>query len=104
MCVFFLFRVFRSNNRKKELGGGTVLDLAVYTIQIAQLVFQQAPLSIEATGKLNDEGVDLEVNMKLVYGDNKIATMKTSALNELGNQAKIVGTKGEIVVRRHLLI
>lgn len=79
------------------------MDLGVYTIQIAQLAFQQKPHSIEATGKLNDEGVDLEVSAKLVYGDNKIATMKTSALNELSNQAKITGTKGEIVVCRLLI-
>lgn len=74
------------------------MDLGVYTIQIVQLIFKKEPQSIEATGKLNDDGVDLEMSAKICYGDNKIARIKTSALRTESNQAKIVGTKGEIVV------
>lgn len=81
-----------------ELGGGTVLDMGVYTIQACQWVFQQEPKSIKATGILNDEGVDLEMSAELHYGDNKVAKIKTSALNQLSNAAKIVGTKGQITV------
>lgn len=78
------------------------MDLGVYTIQLAQLVFQQEPRTIEATGKLNAEGVDVEVNAKLVYGDDKVANMKTSALKTLNNSATIIGKKGKIVVCEYL--
>lgn len=77
------------------------MDLGVYAIQIAQLIFDKEPQSIEATGKLNEDGVDLEMSAKICYGDNKIARIKTSALRTLSNQAKIVGTKGEIVVCKY---
>lgn len=94
--IFFKYFVF--SDSKKDLGGGTVLDLGVYVIQCCQWMFQQAPKSITATGKVNDEGVDLEMSAEIIYGDNKVGKVKTSALNTLNNKAVIVGTKGQITV------
>lgn len=48
--------------RMKQLGGGTVLDLGVYTIQVILWAFRAAPTKIVAKGKLNEDGVDLEVS------------------------------------------
>lgn len=93
-----LFKVDRLS--KMELGGGTILDMGVYTIQACQWVFQQEPKSIKATGTLNDEGVDLEMSAELNYGDNKVGTIKTSALNQLSNAVQIVGTKGQITINQ----
>lgn len=80
------------------MGGGTLLDLGVYNIQICQWVFQQEPISIKATGKLNDDGVDLAMQAELNYGDNKVGRIKTNALKTECNTARIVGTKGQITV------
>ena len=77
------------------------MDLGVYAIQFCQWVFQQVPKSITATGTLNDEGVDDEVSVELIYSDNEVGKIKTSALNTLRNTAKITGTKGEITVEFH---
>lgn len=85
--------------RKMELGGGTILDMGVYAIQACQWVFQEEPKSIKATGILNDEGVDVDMSAELKYGENKVGRIKTSALHQLTNAAKIVGTKGQITVR-----
>lgn len=76
------------------------MDLGVYVIQLCQWVFQQAPKSITATGKLNEDGVDVEMIAELNYGGNKVGKIKTSALETLGNAAKIVGTKGQITVNQ----
>lgn len=84
--------------RKKALGGGTILDMGVYTILACQWIFEREPISIKATGTLNDDGVDVEMSADLDYGDNKKAKIRTSALNDYSNTAKIVGTKGEITV------
>lgn len=83
---------------KKELGGGTVLDLGVYVIQFCQWIFKQAPKSITASGSLNQEGVDMEMNAIINYGNNKVATVQTSASKTLDNAAIIKGTKGKITV------
>lgn len=84
--------------RKKALGGGTVMDLGVYAIQFCQFVFEQEPLSIQATGLLNDEGVDIEATAELKYGNNRVAKIKTSFLKTLSDDAKVVGTKGTMTV------
>lgn len=80
------------------MDGGTILDLGIYTIQLCQWVFQQEPESIKATGQLNEDGVDVEMTAELQYRDNKLGKIKTSALDNLSNTAKIIGTKGTITV------
>lgn len=92
--IFILFK----NCRKKELGGGTVLDLGVYVIQLSQWVFQQAPKSIKATGTRNANGVDADMQAEIRYGADEVAHISTSALKKLSNTAIIRGTKGEITV------
>lgn len=84
--------------RKKELGGGTILDLGVYVIQLCQWVFKKEPKSITATGKLSEGGIDLEMIAEMKYDDDKVGKVKTSAIQNFSNTAKIVGTKGEITV------
>lgn len=81
------------------MGGGTVINMGIYPIQLCQWVFRQAPKSITATGKLNDDGVDVEMTATIVYGDNKVGQIRSSVLEELGNVAKIIGTRGTITVK-----
>lgn len=84
--------------RKKEMGGGTIIDMGVYTIQLCQWVFREEPISIQATGTLNEDGVDLEMSAELTYSGDKVGKIKTSALITTSCTAKIVGTEGEITV------
>jgi len=87
---------------KKNLGGGTTLDMGVYTIQCCQWVFREPPKSIVTTGQLNEEGVDVHMESELRYGDNKVAHIKTSALHQLSNVGVIVGTKGKLTIKNHI--
>ena len=88
------FEIFR----QKQLGGGTILDLGVYTIQFAQFVFREEPISIQAKGKLNENGVDVETEVEMKYKNGGVARFKTSALEELSNKANIRGTKNFMTV------
>lgn len=74
------------------------MDLGIYTIQFCQLIFQCEPISIEATGELNDDGVDMEAEAELNYGNNKVGKIKSSFLEHLTNSATVVGTKGTMTV------
>lgn len=76
------------------MGGGTILDLGVYAIQFCQFIFEEEPLSIQATGVLNDDDVDVEVTAEFKYSNNGVARIKTSFLEQLSNEAKIVGSNG----------
>lgn len=79
------------------MGGGTVLDLGVYSIQVCQWVFQSEPISIKATGILNENGVDSEMTAELEYGGNKIGKIKASGLKTQSNTAKIIGANGKTI-------
>lgn len=80
------------------MGGGTTLDLGIYTIQVSQWAFQEPPQEIIAKGTLNEEGVDIEVKTELVYSGKRKSKMHTSAKELLDNKAVIKGTKGQITV------
>ncbi|XP_055638312.1 trans-1,2-dihydrobenzene-1,2-diol dehydrogenase-like [Toxorhynchites rutilus septentrionalis] len=84
--------------RLKDLGGGTVLDLGVYTIQVSLWAFGMEPDKIIAKGKLNEERVDVEMEAQLHFPNGGIATMKCSALEQLANRAEIRGTKGTMTL------
>ncbi|XP_063985486.1 trans-1,2-dihydrobenzene-1,2-diol dehydrogenase-like [Diachasmimorpha longicaudata] len=84
---------------KKTLGGGTVLDLGVYTIQLAQFIFDgEHPVSIKASGFLNNDGVDQSMSAIMLYSNNRTATLMTHAFVTLPNEAHIIGTKGIIKI------
>ncbi len=84
---------------KKELGGGTILDLGVYTINIVEQVFNgEMPEKISAVGNLNANGVDLNCSAVLKFKNGRTATISTHSQIVLPNEAHIVGTKGTIKV------
>lgn len=84
--------------RKKETAGGGLLEFGAFALQVCQLAIPQEPTLVKATGKLNENGVDVDVSAELDYGDNKVATLRISMMENLSNSAKIIGTKGQITV------
>ena len=91
--------VLLSFSRQKDLGGGTILDLGVYVLQLAVLIFgSKMPLSIKAVGHLNSDGVDDNAAIIMTYPGSKTAVLSTSSLTNLANEAIVYGTKGAIKV------
>lgn len=85
--------------RLKSLGGGTVLDLGVYTIQVCLWAFGgKAPEKVVASGVTNDDGVDVEVTAELHFPEGGVGRMKTSALRQLKNTAVVRGSKGSVTL------
>ena len=84
--------------RKNDLGGGVILDLGIYTIQVSQWAFQEPPLKVVARGELNSEGIDVDMKTELHYSGGRIARMHCSAKEKLNNTATIKGSKGQITV------
>lgn len=83
-----------------KTGGGSVLDLGAYPIQLALWVFRSEPTRVVAFGRLNDEGLDMEYQGELHFVNGGRAKFKVSCLVGLTNRAIIKGSKGEIVVSR----
>ncbi|XP_012263314.1 trans-1,2-dihydrobenzene-1,2-diol dehydrogenase-like [Athalia rosae] len=85
--------------RKNELGGGTILDLGVYTIQFASFIYNgDKPTSIKSSGHLNENGIDTSMSATLTYDGGRTATILTHAVVSLPNEAFVIGTKGTLRV------
>ncbi len=80
-----------------ELGGGAVLDLAVYPVSFAQMLLG-APSRVTAAGSTFPTGVDAEVALLLDWPDGRTATLTCSLRGELPGQARVFGTGGWIDV------
>lgn len=82
---------------KKDLGGSVLLDIGVYCIQFATLILGK-PEKIQATGHLNEQGVDDSIAAIFSYKDGKVAIISAHSRCSFVNEAKVIGTKGTIVV------
>jgi predicted dehydrogenase len=82
---------------RRELGGGALLDMGVYPLTFAQLLLGE-PGSVEATGELRDDGLDLTASIHLRYGDGRFAALLTSLRGMVGAGATVGGTTGLVEV------
>jgi predicted dehydrogenase len=84
------------------LGGGALLDLGVYVVNIAQMMLGN-PSRVVAAGSLFPSGADAEASLLLDYGDGRTAALTTSLRNALPGQARVFGTRGwiDILPRFH---
>ncbi len=77
------------------LGGGALLDLGIYPLQLAALVFGP-PTSVAATARLGPTGVDEQVAAVLGHAGGGIATVRAALRSRLACTARISGTDGWI--------
>jgi predicted dehydrogenase len=84
------------------LGGGALLDLGVYVVNISQMMLGN-PSRVVAAGSLFPSGADAEASLLLDYGDGRTAALTTSLRNALPGQARVFGTAGwiDILPRFH---
>jgi dihydrodiol dehydrogenase / D-xylose 1-dehydrogenase (NADP) len=81
-----------------ELAGGALLDVGIYPITMANLVFGKHPALIKSTAYIGNTGVD-EISSYLFAYDTGETAMLTSAINlYMPPVATIFGTKGRIEV------
>lgn len=84
--------------QKPELAGGALLDVGVYPLHFAALVFGSTPASITSTAMMTDKGVDARNSITLSYADGKMAVLTSSMTSLSDRQGVIYGNKGFIIV------
>lgn len=84
------------------LAGGALLDLGIYPITIADIVFGQAPISKAATAVISRTGVDEVSNYMLNYPCGGTALLSSSFRQSAPTEAIIYGEKGYIRVPHFL--
>jgi predicted dehydrogenase len=78
-----------------ELGGGALLDLGIYPIQLCSLVL--GPVEhVVAAGTVGETGVDEAAAAVLTHGDGKLGVMKAAIRVGMACTARIAGTEGWI--------
>ncbi|XP_026758702.1 trans-1,2-dihydrobenzene-1,2-diol dehydrogenase-like isoform X1 [Galleria mellonella] len=85
-------------NLMKDLGGGVILDLGIYMLQLVQFIYKEPPVDIVCTGHLSKAGVDESVSCALKYKDGRTATLAAHTRATMTNKADIIGTKGNLVL------
>ncbi|CAG4977701.1 unnamed protein product [Parnassius apollo] len=85
-------------NLMKDLGGGVVMDLGIYMLQLVQFVYKEPPIDIMCTGHLSKTGVDESVSCALKYKDGRTATISAHTRTNMTNKAEITGTNGTIAL------
>ena len=78
-----------------ELAGGALLDIGVYTVSLASMVFG-TPTKITSLAHIGETGVDERAAILLGYDAGQIANLSCAITTQTSHEARIFGTKGAI--------
>lgn len=82
----------------KSLGGGSVLDVGIYTVFLATLILGE-PSIIKSVSKLTSTGVDEYANTIMQYPGGQTAHLLSGISFNTPIEAEIIGTKGSIKIK-----
>ena len=80
------------------LAGGGLLDVGVYAIAFAQMIFGRPPARIQATAEMTETGVDAQTAMLLSYDRGEQALLSCAVRLATPQEARILGTEGSITI------
>lgn len=78
-----------------ELGGGAILDVGVYPISLASMLFGE-PERIVSAGHLGETGVDEQNAIIFGYGEGQMALLSSALRTTTPQEVVIMGTDGMI--------
>lgn len=81
-----------------ELAGGSLLDVGVYTVSFASMVFGKKPDRIASIADMASTGVDARMGCTLGYEGGGIASLFSAIRTSTPQEARIVGEQGYIVI------
>lgn len=81
-----------------ELGGGSLLDVGVYVISFASMIFQKAPEHMLGLGHIGEIGSDEQGAALLKYDQGEIADLSFALRTKAVNEAYVFGTEGYIKI------
>jgi predicted dehydrogenase len=97
----FGFKAERREGRLFDpaLGGGALLDVGVYTVSLAHMIFG-APVEVTGAAEFGIGGVDVQAAMVLKHAKGELALLQTSIQAHTPQEATIVGSKGRIRIQK----
>ncbi len=83
-----------------ELGGGALMDIGIYPVSLASMIFGEPPARILSSVKLGSTGVDEQAAVVFEYGGGRQASLTFSFRYESPQEVNIIGTEGRIRIER----
>lgn len=77
-------------------GGGSLLDVGIYPVSFASMIFGGKPASITGTAHLGRTGVDEQAAYVLGYNSGRLAVLSSAVRTETPHHAYVLGTDGMI--------
>ena len=84
--------------RQPALAGGALLDIGIYPLNFASMVFGADIKEISSSCVKLDTGVDAQHSITLVFNDGKMAVLHSTILAKTDRQGIISGEKGHLIV------
>ena len=96
----FTFRLTKPNNIRLDgsLGGGALLDVGCYCVNVSRTMVGAEPESVQATATFGPTGVDLELAGLLRFAHGVVAVFDCSLTMERREWFEIGGTTGALRV------
>lgn len=82
----------------KDLGGGALLDVGIYSISFASMVFGPRPAEVHSTSQIGETGVDEQSAFLLKYDGGELAVLSCAVRTGTSIEARIWGTEGSIAL------
>ena len=83
-----------------EWGGGSLWDIGVYPLSLAQYIMGGPPQQVFGQQWIGESGVDEVFSGQMLYADGRMAQISSSFRTPFHTQAEIIGTEGRIVLNR----
>ncbi len=81
-----------------SLAGGALLDVGVYTLNFASMMFGTDVVKVDSSCILTPSGVDASNSITLTYRDGKMAVLNSTMLGYSDRRGIIYGTNGYIEI------
>lgn len=88
--------------RNKKLAGGALLDLGIYPVTFAFIVFGEAPEKIQSSAVMDSTGVDMRSFYLFEYAEGRTASLSSAYNHVAPCEAIIAGSEGYIKVPHFL--
>ncbi len=96
---FGFYNAFDPESRlfNMDLGGGALLDIGIYPLFLAQLIFGK-PEKIQAMAALSPTGSDKWIDIQIRYPGDKLAHLHASVIVDTNIEAEIYGPEKKILL------
>jgi predicted dehydrogenase len=79
-----------------DLAGGALLDIGIYPLSLAYMVFGSAPEALTGLADIGTTGVDEQSAYILRFEGGKLAVLSSAVRTKLPHEALILGTEGSV--------